>query len=298
MLRLLSLLNRDSAGTYDQLLQMMSCPELVHADRANLTMRATNIDINRRNFFTIAGGALASLAVGSSCRRDWANLPTDGRITARLHSPAKSAAGVTLGKPINLGLDRKRDAILYVPKSVANAPLPLLMFLHGATQSADDMAWYLDTAPDETGVAILAPNSRETTWDAITDSFGPDVQFLNQALERVFEMVNIDASRLAIGGFSDGATYAISLGLINGDLFKRVLGCSPGFLIDGAIRGKPSFFISHGTQDNILPIDRCGRRIASDLKERAYQVTFREFNGRHEIPGDVMREGLRWVAKQ
>ena len=260
-------------------------------------MRATNSRINRRSFCTIAGCTLASLAFESACRDTWAGLPGDGRITARPHGRAKSSVDVALGKPISLGLDRERDAVLYVPKSAANAPLPLLMFLHGATQSADDMAWYLDSAPDETGVAILAPNSRETTWDAINGSFGPDVQFLNRALERVFEMVNVDAARLAIGGFSDGATYAISLGLINGDLFKRVLGCSPGFLIDGATRGKPSFFISHGTQDHILPIDRCGRQVANDLKDRAYDVTFREFNGRHEIPGDVMRDGLRWVAK-
>jgi phospholipase/carboxylesterase len=160
------------------------------------------------------------------------------------------------------------------------------------------MAWYLDTAPDETGVAILAPNSRDTTWDAITDNFGPDVEFLNRALARAFELVNVDSSRLAIGGFSDGATYAIALGLINGDLFKRVLGCSPGFLLEGSTQGKPGFFISHGTQDNILPIDRCGRRVANDLRSRGYEVTFREFPGRHEIPGDVMREALRWVAKQ
>src|ERR1041384_5809039 len=135
-------------------------------------MRATYSRINRRNFCTIAGGALASLAFGSACRHTWGSLPGDGRITARPHATTKSS-DVTLGKPIGLGLDRERDAILYVPKSATNAPLPLLMFLHGATQSADDMAWYLDSAPDETGVAILAPNSRETTWDAIKGSFGP-----------------------------------------------------------------------------------------------------------------------------
>jgi phospholipase/carboxylesterase len=157
------------------------------------------------------------------------------------------------------------------------------------------MAWYLEKVPDETGVAILAPNSRDTTWDAITDSFGPDVEFLNRALERVFNMVSVDASRLAIGGFSDGATYAIALALMNGDLFRRVLGCSPGFVIDGATQGKPSFFISHGTQDNILPIDRCGRRVANDLRSRGYEVTFREFPGRHEIPIDVMRDGFKWM---
>lgn len=264
-----------------------------------------NQSLNRRNFCAFAGSAVATIALNTACRRGWSNLPNDGRIgvrprtspTTNSANSSNSSTNIPVGKPISLGLDHERDAILYVPKPT-NAPMPLLMFLHGATQNADDMAWYLDTAPDETGVAILAPNSRDTTWDAITDSFGPDVEFLNRALARVFEMVDVDPARLAIGGFSDGATYAIALGLINGDLFKRVLACSPGFLIDGVTQGKPSFFISHGTQDNILPIDRCGRRVASDLGSRDYEVTFREFQGRHEIPGDVMREGLKWVAKQ
>jgi phospholipase/carboxylesterase len=262
-------------------------------------MKNTHIPINRRNFFTIAGGAVASLVLSTACRRIWANLPNDGRLTARPHAPSGKPyplGSSTVGRQTYLGLNRDRDAILQLPKSATNSPLPLLLFLHGATQSAEDMFWYLDSAPDEAGVAILAPNSRETTWDAITDSFGPDVDFINRALERVFDTVAIDASRIAVGGFSDGATYAISLGLINGNLFKRVAAFSPGLVIEGAAKGKPTFFISHGTRDHILPIDRCGRRIAADLKARGYEVAFREFDGNHEIPGDVMREGVRWVA--
>jgi predicted esterase len=260
---------------------------------------------NRRSFCALAGGAVASLALATACRRSWANLPSDGRFKARPRSNTGDPAAVTpsplgsssVGRQIYFGLDRDRDAILQLPKSATNAPLPLLLFLHGATQSAEDMFWYLDSAPDEAGVAILAPNARDTTWDVITDSFGPDVEFVNRALQRVFDTVAIDPARIAFGGFSDGATYAIALGLINGDLFKRILGCSPGFVIDGPTTGKPSFFISHGTRDNILPIDSCGRRVAVDLKARGYEVTFREFDGRHEIPRDVMLEGLRWVAR-
>lgn len=258
--------------------------------------------INRRNFCTIAGGAMASLALGAACRRSSVNLPNDGRINARPRASGNPSSNPsplgssTVGRQTYLGLDRERDAILQLPKSATKAPLPLLLFLHGATQSAEDMFWYLDSAPDEAGVAILAPNSRDTTWDAITDSFGPDVDFINRALQRVFDTVAIDMARIVIGGFSDGATYAISLGLINGDLFKRVLACSPGFVMDSAAQGRPRFFISHGTRDHILPIDRCGRQVAADLKAGGHDVTFREFNGDHEIPGDVMREGLRWAA--
>ncbi|HET6669170.1 MAG TPA: PHB depolymerase family esterase [Pyrinomonadaceae bacterium] len=221
---------------------------------------------------------------------------SEGRLTARPHTSGTLSANTSVGKTIKLGLDRERDALLYVPKSATNSPLPLLLFLHGATQSADDMFWYLDSAPDETGVAILAPNSRDTTWDAFTDGFGPDVEFVNRALDRVFETVAIDPARVAVGGFSDGATYAISLGLINGDLFNLVAAFSPGFVIDGTRQGMPQFFISHGTRDRILPIDSCGRRVTAELKDRGYKVTLREFDGGHEIPANVILEGLRWVA--
>src|ERR1041385_7224569 len=255
--------------------------------------------MNRRNFSALTAAALASAATNAGCGSRWARLPNDGRLSVRPTGKPSGGppplGGSSVGRQTYLGLNRDRDAILQLPKSAGTDPLPLLIFLHGATQTAADMFWYLDSAPDETGVAILAPNARETTWDAIGDSFGPDVEFVNNALQRVFNMVAIDPARIAIGGFSDGASYALSLGLINGDLFAKVAAFSPGFVIDGAVQGKPGIFISHGTRDQILPIDRCGRRISADLKSRGYQVTFREFEGKHEIPKDVMLEGLRWV---
>jgi phospholipase/carboxylesterase len=158
------------------------------------------------------------------------------------------------------------------------------------------MFGYIGSAHEEAGVTVLAPNSRDRTWDALHGSFGLDVELLNRALELVFERVAVDPTRMAIGGFSDGATYAISLGLINGDLFNHVVGFSPGFVVEGAPEGKPRFFISHGTRDHILPINRCGRRIATALKAQGYDVTFREFDGDHEIPADVAREGLQWLT--
>ncbi|HKY42171.1 MAG TPA: hypothetical protein VJM50_03700 [Pyrinomonadaceae bacterium] len=240
----------------------------------------------------IAASSAASLAFGSACTRFGESLVSnDGKLTARPHQGVKTT---TTGE-IMLGLDRERDAILRLPQPAPERSLPLFVMLHGATQSAEDMFWYLGDAPQEIGVAVLAPNSRDTTWDAIRGGFGTDVEFLNRALERVFETVAIDPAHISVGGFSDGASYGISLGLINGDLFSSVVAFSPGFVIDGTPHSKPRVFISHGTNDGILPIDRCGRRIASGLKARGYDVTFREFDGDHEIPGDIVREGLRFV---
>jgi predicted esterase len=215
-------------------------------------------------------------------------MASDGRLTARPRAGVKTSA---TGE-----IKLERDAVLQIPKNASDKPLPLLVMLHGATQRADDMFWYLGSAPEEARVAVLAPNSLDTTWDAISSrSFGEDVYYLNRMLERVFETTSIDPARVSVGGFSDGATYALSLGLINGDFFKSIVAFSPGFVIDGDAHGKPRIFISHGSHDHILPIDRCGRRIAGELKGEGYDVTFREFNGDHEIPKDVAREGLASV---
>ena len=240
----------------------------------------------------LSGSTIASVALGSACKQIGGSvIVSDGRLTARPRNGVKTSA---TGE-IKLGLDTRRDAVLQIPKNAASSPLPLLVMLHGATQSSDEMFWYLGTAHEEAGIAVLAPNSRDTTWDAMGgDGFGIDVEYLNRALERVFETTAIDPARVSIGGFSDGASYGLSLGLINGDFFKSIVAFSPGFVINGELHGQPRIYMSHGTHDHILPIDTCGRRIAAGLKSYGYDVTFREFDGDHEIPADVAREGLSW----
>lgn len=250
-------------------------------------------NINRRDFCRVAVGSIAAAAVGSACSRiSGAVVHADGRFSARPRSNVKT----TSTGQITLNLDHDRKALLQLPKNAGQSSLPFLLMLHGATQDAETMFWYLGDTPEEAGVVVLAPKSQGTTWDAISGSFSEDIDYLNQALERAFETVAIDPARMAIGGFSDGASYGLSLGLINGDLFNRVIAFSPGFLISATPHGKPRIFISHGTHDHILPIERCGRRLATGLTANGYDVTFREFDGDHEIPEPIAREGLKWLA--
>jgi phospholipase/carboxylesterase len=249
--------------------------------------------IGRRRFTALAGGALAAFACGDACRLEseaWQE--NDGRLTAR---PRKNVATSAQGRRA-LELDRGRDALLQMPAGVAAGPLPLLVLLHGAGGGGEGILRRLGSAADDAGVAVLAPDSRGGTWDAIRDGFGRDVTFIDRALARVFDLVSVDPARVAVGGFSDGATYALSLGMVNGDLFRRVLAFSPGFIVGGASHGTPRVFISHGTADPILPIEQCSRVIVPRLKQRGYDVTFREFDGRHEIPAAIAREGMQWLA--
>ena len=262
--------------------------------------------ITRRRFGAIGGGAFASLifggagtgavactgaAVGRPFRGAEAEAAADGRLSARPRANVTTSA-----KDGRLGLDSGRDAILTLPAKSVEPPLPLLVLLHGASGNGEGMLRRLGTAVDDAGIAVLSPDSRDGTWDGIRDGFGPDVAYLDRALERVFETVSIDPARVAVGGFSDGATYALSLGLINGDLFTYIVAFSPGFIVNGTPRSKPQIFISHGTSDQILPIDQCSRAIVPMLRQRGYPVTFREFSGRHEVPPEIARDGLRFIT--
>jgi len=157
------------------------------------------MSFTRRDSCAISLSTIASLAFGNACRRNGGSVigNSDGRLSARPHEGVTT----TVTGRISLGLNQERDAILHVPKTENQTPLPLLVLLHGATQDAGDMFWCLGSTHEEAGVAVLAPNSRETTWDATGGSFGLDVEFINRALVRTFETVAIDPARVAVGDF-------------------------------------------------------------------------------------------------
>ncbi len=248
----------------------------------------------RRRFL---GGisAAGSLALSS---RLW-TLPAHGdagnsRLSAR---PGKAKGSIKAGLH-SMGLRSERDALLYVPGSAAKFKrAPLIVSLHGAGRDADRAIEMLRSLSDEHGFLLLAPASEGPTWDVIQSKYGPDIAFLDQSLARAFDLRDVDHRRVAIAGFSDGASYSLSVGLSNGDFFGAVLGFSPGFIIPGVFTGRPPIFISHGTVDPILPIDQCSRRIVPALKRSGYRVTYREFEGKHTLPPEVAGEAMRWFMK-
>ncbi len=195
-----------------------------------------------------------------------------------------------------LGLGDGRDGLLSVPDGYdPERPAPLALLLHGAGAEARQALGYFHDAADAAGLLVLAPDSRGRSWDLVLGRFGPDVAFIDRALALVFRRYAVDARRLAIGGFSDGASYALSLGLTNGDLFPTIVAFSPGFMAPAERRGRPRVFVSHGTDDPVLPVDQCSRRLVPALRQSGCDVTYREFDGGHVIPTPVAQEAGAWV---
>ena len=152
----------------------------------------------------------------------------------------------------------------------------------------------LQRLADERGLLLLAVDSRAPTWDAIVGGFGPDPAFLDAALARVFAGYAVDPSRIAAEGFSDGASYALGLGLTNGDLFTHAIAFSPGSVPLVERNGSPVVFIAHGIADDVLPIDLCSRRIVPELTRRKYAVSYVEFDGNHVVPPAIADQAVSW----
>ena len=193
------------------------------------------------------------------------------------------------------------EGYLYVPVGYrAENPAPLVLVLHGAGEDARDGLAQLRGQADEAGLVLLACSSRGPTWDLILNRghYGPDIEAIDLALGHAFSRCAIDPERVGVGGYSDGASYALSLGLANGDLFSRVIAFSPGFLAPTGQTGSPRVFVSHGTRDGWLPIDSCSRRIVPRLERAGYEVRYREFEGGHVVPPAIAREAASWFAQQ
>ena len=213
--------------------------------------------------------------------------------------PGRVTGAAPVGlQPLMLGA--ARDSYLYVPATYrAECPVPLVLLLHGAGGHAQQGIGLLRSLADAAGLLLLAPASRGHTWDLLVGRrFGPDLALIDRALGQTFSRYAVAPKRVAVGGFSDGASYALSLGITNGDLFGHVVAFSPGFVAPAGQTGSPRIFVSHGTRDRVLPIDCCSRKIVPQLERSGYEVLYREFDGGHAIPPEIATEAVGWFTRR
>lgn len=246
--------------------------------------------LSRRHL--LASASVATLA--SVTGLDTAQAADGGRFSARPGQPEE-----TLGPGEYVLSDNSgRRSLLYLPPSYDPArPAPFFLMCHGARGNGDGTLEQERAAADEHGVILLCPSTRQGTWDAIRGDFAHDFDALDALLNQTFARCAVDPERLAIGGFSDGASYGLTLGLLNGDLFTHVIAHSPGFIISQGWQGKPKVYLSHGRQDQVLPFDRCGAVIAARLEHEGYDLRFDIFDGGHTASPELRSAALRWLKE-
>lgn len=200
--------------------------------------------------------------------------------------------------------DTLRHVALSVPRSYTyTTPLPLLVLLHGANENERGMLlqfdnYYKKTAPDP--CIIMCIKSQRDTWHL--HRLDLDSEHIDSQLRVVLKLFNVDRTRIGIGGFSDGATLALTLGQVNGDLFSHVLAFSPGqSLANPTIiakqQKKAKIFIAHGIRDVVLPIDKCSRKIVPKLGEQRFEFLYHEFGEGHLMTQTTKERALQFFLQ-
>jgi predicted esterase len=230
----------------------------------------------------------------------------DGRLHARpglLRQIAHQRQPALDAGTHQLAFSDGRKAILHVPphldsgNGAGGRPLQLLVLLHGAAGQhggADQLAL---AHAIRHGALLLIPEALSTSWDFLRGGYGPDLAFLDRALLWTMQRYQVDQQAVAIAGFSDGASYALSVGLMNGHLFSDILAFSPGFMAPLRREGQPRIVVTHGKHDQVLAV-QCGHDIAQRLADEGYPVQYAEFDGAHIVSPALASLALNQLAQR
>ncbi len=206
--------------------------------------------------------------------------------------PAPTEAPLPPGRHA-LPFPEGREAVLVVPEDLdLTVPVPLLVLFHGAGGEANRMLPHFVRWARARRFLLLAPQSMFPTWDIVIGGHGPDLERLDTGLQQVASHFRLDPARLALAGFSDGGSYALSVGLSNGDRVSHVIALSAGFMNTFVRHGSPKVLIAHGRSDTQLPFETSARPHALKLLEERVDLTLLPFDGDHVIVAGVVERAV------
>ncbi len=145
----------------------------------------------------------------------------------------------------------QRDYRLHVPARALPSPAPLLLMLHGCTQSPEDFAagTRMNALAEERGLIVAWPAQAQAAnpqkcWNWFTASEqrreGTEASILAAIARQVMRDHPVDARRVYVAGLSAGGAAAAILGQAYPDIIAAV-GVHSGLPV-GAARDMPSAF--------------------------------------------------------
>ena len=219
---------------------------------------------------------------------------------------------MTTPKPLSL------VHLVRAPAISGDGPAPLLVLLHGVGSNERDL---LDLADYLDGrffvISVRAPNALGTdafgwypvTWTAqgpVGDTAKAEAsrQTILRFLEEVVAAYNLDAARVFLMGFSQGAIMSLSVALTQPQAVAGIVPMSGRLLPealaqkapDDALRGLPVFAV-HGTRDTVLPIGE-GRTIRDELSRLPVVLTYREYDMAHEVSAESIADIAAWLTER
>jgi predicted esterase len=188
------------------------------------------------------------------------------------------------GRLVTVERDGCRAYVLPPPALEPGRRLPLVLVLHGAGRQDELLVRAYAGEPERRNALFVVLRSFHPTWDLIAGGKGEDLAFLGWALGWIEARWPVDSTRRALLGYSDGASYGLSVGLSNPKLFAAIMCWAAGFIaVDTANLQpddpKPRILLEHGTQDQLFPFERVAMPMREALTRAGFDVTFRVDEG-------------------
>jgi len=189
-------------------------------------------------------------------------------------------------------------AFAYVPAEVSG-PAPLIVLLHGAGGDARNFLDQFRREADARGVILISVQSNGRTWAQRKPKDGEaDVANIRAAIAGLSARVPFEPGRATVMGFSDGASYALSVGMAYPDLFRTIVAFSPGYAFAPSnLDTEQRIFIAHSRRDPILPAENT-RQMVKGLESAGFAPEVHWFNGGHEIDLELKKAAFDFALAQ
>lgn len=208
---------------------------------------------------------------------------------SRQPDPGPLPAGATFARLTHRGAAGSRDYRLYVPGGWKGQRLPLLVMLHGCTQTPEDFAagTGMNALAEEFGFLVAYPaQSQSANAQRCWNWFKPEDQRQGQGepalvagiVCEVMAAHAVDARRVYVAGLSAGGAFAAVMGAAYPDLFAAV-GVHSG-LACGSARDVPTALAAMRTGHAGSP---GGRPIPTIVFHGASDTTVDPRNGDHVV---------------
>lgn len=253
---------------------------------ADLTASASRLAIDAETQPQAPPVDVTSIFTGALGRLD-VNLPGLSGFARRGGTPAPADLAPSSGEYIAGSYSNAAGARaykLYVPSSSHKGPRPLIVMLHGCTQSADDFAagTRMNFAAEEHGCFVVYPEqpsaaNAQKCWnwfkpgDQMRDGGEPAI--IAGITQQIMRDYKIDARRVYVAGLSAGGAAAAIMGETYPDLYAAV-GVHSG-LACGAARDLPSAFAA---MSGNRPA-RAGSRVSTRSGQASHDVPTIVFHG-------------------
>ncbi|MFD2827502.1 alpha/beta hydrolase [Leeuwenhoekiella polynyae] len=210
------------------------------------------------------------------------------------------------------------EHLIQKPRVQSDSKPPLLLLLHGYGSNEQDLFSFAPELPDNYFViSAKAPlpmqpygNAWYTIhWDATDGKWSDDDEaiaareLISNFIDEAVAAYDLDATHVTLLGFSQGCILSYAVALTYPEKIKNIIGLS-GYVNEAITKPKTdlskyehlSVFSSHGTVDQVIPVD-AARKISAYLADLNIEVKLNEYPVGHGVAPQNFYDLKDWLLK-